>query len=416
MVRAYFGTLPFELLTSPLSAVHSGPLQVSRRSTLLRPTAVNTILAEIRQAQARGQTIASLMRGEPDFDTPTHIVEAGAKALKAGRTRYPDNRGEPCLRDAVAAKLSRDNGVSYDPGSEILVTTGATLGIHAALMALLNDGDEVLLPDPVYDAYQSPILLAGGRIVPVPATIEDGRFVLTAKAIEAGATERSRVLLLNTPWNPVGTVFRQTEIESIASLVVSRDLVLISDEIYEAITYGGCRHVSASSLSKELRERTVLINSLSKTYAMTGWRVGYCAAPANVIQSMFLALQQASRGPATFVQDAAAAALTGPQDCVDGMREEYARRRQRVLTSLSGIPRVRVLPPEGGFFAMVDARETGVPSDVIRRRLLQEAGVAVIHGAAYGPAGEGTLRVSFASGGDTLTRGLELLRAGLEAL
>ena len=409
-------TSSFELLTFPVSAVHFGPLQVSRRSELLRPTAVNTILAEIRQAQARGQTIASLMRGEPDFDTPAHVVDAAARAMKAGRTRYPDNRGEMVLREAVAAKLSRDNGVSYDPGSEILITTGATLGIHATLMAILNEGDEVLLPDPIYDAYQSPILLAGGRIVSVPATIDDGRFVLTAKAIDAAATERSRVLLLNTPWNPVGTVFRQSEIQSIADLVVRRDLVLISDEIYEAITYDGCRHVSPSSLSRELRDRTVLINSLSKTYAMTGWRVGYCAAPAPVIQSMFLALQQSSRGPATFVQDAAAAALTGPQECVQAMHQEYTRRRQLLLMSLAGIPRVRVLPPEGGFFAMVDARETGVPSEQIRRRLLQDAGVAVIHGAAYGPAGEGTLRVSFASGGETLARGLALLRAGLEAL
>jgi len=356
------------------------------------------------------------MRGEPDFDTPAHIVEAAGEALRAGRTRYPDNRGEIGLREAVAAKLARDNGVSYDPASEILVTTGATLGIHATLMAILNEGDEVLLPDPIYDAYHSPILLAGGRPVPVPATIDQGRFVITAEAIELVTTERSRALLLNTPWNPVGTVFRTSELHAIAELVIRRNLVLISDEIYEAITYDGCRHVSPTSLSQELRARTVLVNSLSKTYAMTGWRVGYCAGPAPLIQAMFLALQQSSRGPATFVQDAAAVALAGLQDSVQGMRDEYARRRALVLTSLAGVPRVRTLAPEGGFFAMVDARETGIPSDEIRKRLLNEAGVAVVHGSAYGPGGEGTLRVSFASGGETLARGLERLRAGLEAL
>ena len=391
-------------------------LQVSHRSSQLRPTAVNTVLAEIRQAQARGQTVVSLMRGEPDFDTPPHIIEAATRAMKGGRTRYPDNRGEIVLRQAVADKLSRENGVTYDPGSEILVTTGATLGIHSALLALLNDDDEVLVPDPIYDAYHSPILLAGGRVVPVRTSIEDGRFVLTAQAIDEAVTPRSRVLLLNTPWNPVGTVIRESELLAIADVLSRRDLMLISDEIYEAITYDGCRHVSPSSLSAGLRERTVLLNSLSKTYAMTGWRVGYCAAPAPIIQSMFLALQQASRGPATFIQDAAAVALTGPQDAVSDMRTEYTRRRSQVMHALASIPRVRVLPPEGGFFAMVDARETAVPSEQIRRRLLNEAGVAVIHGAAYGPGGEGTLRVSFASGGDTLTRGLERLRAGLEAL
>jgi aspartate aminotransferase len=386
------------------------------RASGLKPTAVNAILSEIHQLQARGKTVVSLMRGEPDFETPPHVILAAAKALQAGRTRYPDNRGEDGLRYAIGVKLQRDNGLAYDPRSEILVTTGATLGIHAALTAVLEDGDEVVLPDPVYDAYQSPIRLAGGRIVTVPASVEHGRFTLPAAAIEAALTPASRVLLLNTPWNPVGTVFRDAELREIADLVLRRNLILISDEIYEAITYDGCRHRSPPSVSSDIRARTILVNSLSKTYAMTGWRVGYCAAPASIIQSMFLVLQQSSRGPATFVQDAAAEALLGPQGVVDDMRREYARRRQQVIDALTGIPGVRVLPPEGGFFAMVDVRERGLPSDTVRRRLLEEAGVAVVHGAAYGAAGEGTLRVSFANGGETLTRGLALLRAGLESL
>jgi aspartate/methionine/tyrosine aminotransferase len=360
--------------------------------------------------------VISLMRGEPDFDTPAHIVEAAAAAMTAGRTRYPDNRGEMPLRQAIAAKLARDNGLAYDADTEILVTTGATLGIHAALTALLDDGDEVLLPDPIYDAYQSPILLCGGRIRSVRSTIENGRFVLRPETIEAALTPASRVLLLNSPWNPVGTVLREDELRAIGDLVVRRNLVLISDEIYEAITYDGARHLSPAVLSDDLRARTVIINSLSKTYAMTGWRVGYCAAPAPIIQSMFLALQQASRGPATFVQDAATIALTSSQDCVTQMRDEYAARRQLILSSLAGVPGVRVLAPEGGFFAMLDVRQKNVPSDEIRRRLLHDTGVAVVHGAAYGPAGEGTLRVSFGSGGDTLARGLALLGDGLRAL
>ena len=386
------------------------------RASFLAPTAVNSILAEIHQLQARGKTAVSLMRGEPDFDTPPHIVLAAAKALQAGRTRYPNNRGEEGLRYAAGVKLKRDNGLEYDPRSEILVTTGATLGIHAALTALLDDGDEVLLPDPVYDAYQSPVRLAGGRVVTVPATIEHGRFTLTAAAIEAALTPASRVLLLNTPWNPVGTVFREPELCEIAELVTRRNLTLISDEIYETITYDGCPHRSPAAVAPEIRDRTVVVNSLSKTYAMTGWRVGYCAAPAPIIDRMLLVLQQSSRGPATFVQDAAAEALLGPQDAVEDMRREYTRRRTQLIDGLAGIPGVRVLPPEGGFFAMVDIRERGVPSDTARRGLLNDAGVAVVHGAAYGNAGEGTLRVSFASGGGTLTRGLALLRAGLEAL
>jgi aspartate aminotransferase len=382
----------------------------------LAPTAVNRLLTEIRQLQAGGRVVVSLMRGEPDFDTPAHIVQAATRALQSGRTHYPDNRGEPKLREAIAAKLARDNRLTYDPASEVLVTTGATLGIHAALTALLDPGDEVVLPEPIYDAYQSPIKLAGGTVRFVPASIDDGRFVVGADAIEAALSPRSRVLLLNTPWNPVGTVFREPELRAIADLLVRRRLTLISDEIYEAITYGESRHLSPSALGDEVRARTVVVNSLSKTYSMTGWRVGYCAGPADILQRMFLVLQQSSRGPATFVQDAAAEALTGPQDAVAEMQREYARRRDRVIDALGSIPGIRVMPPEGGFFAMVDARSLGIASDDIRRRLLHDAGVAVVHGSAYGPGGEGTLRVSFGSGGSTLSRGLELLGQGLSLM
>ena len=391
-------------------------MRLSPRAAQLQPTAVNSILAEVRRAQAQGVNVVSLMRGEPDFRTPAHICDAAVRALANGRTSYPDNRGELVLREAVAAKLARDNGLTYDPATEILVTTGATLGVHTALSALLAEGDEVLLPDPVYDAYQSPIVLAGGRSRPIRSSIEDGRFVFTRQALEAAITPASRVLLLNTPWNPVGTVLRESELHAIADVVARRNLVVISDEIYETIVYDGHRHVSPASLSPDMRERTVVINSLSKTYAMPGWRVGYCAAPAPVIQTMLLVLQQSSRGPATFIQDAAAAALTGSQACVEEMRLEYARRRGIVAEALAGLPRATVLQPEGGFFSMVDVRATGIPSNDVRRRLLHDHGVVVAHGSAYGEGGEGTLRVSFASGGDNLAHGLARLREGLAAL
>ncbi len=390
--------------------------RLSTRLAGLRPTAVNTILADVREVAGAGTSVISLMRGEPDFRTPAHIIEAAERSLKDGRTSYPDNRGEQRLRAAVATKLERDNRVAYDPQSEVLVTTGATFGIYAALAALLSDGDEVLVPDPIYDAYRSPILLAGGRSRPVRASIEHGRFVLSAAAIEAAITPASRALLLNTPWNPVGTVVAREELEAIAGVVMRHDLTLISDEIYEAIVYDGHCHISPASLSPELRDRTVIVNSLSKTYAMPGWRVGYCAAPADLTAAMFLVLQQSSRGPATFVQDAAAVALSSSQECVHSMRAEYAKRRDQVGQTLAGLDRARVLLPEGGFFAMVDVRDTGQPSDGVRRRLLREHGVVVAHGSAYGEGGEGTLRVSFATGGETLTAGLERLRAGLAAL
>ena len=383
------------------------------RESQLKPTAVNSVLAEVRAIQAQGHRVVSLMRGEPDFPTPSHIVEAAIGALRAGRTSYPDNRGEPLLRRAIASKLQRENGVVYDPDYEILVTDGATLGIFVAVMALLNEGDVVLLPDPIYDAYQSPIRLAGGAVRAVQSALVGGRFELTRDALEQAWTPQAKLVLLNTPWNPVGTVFRHAELVTIADFVRERGLFLLSDEIYEHITYGDHKHFSPAFL---LRDRTVLVNSLSKTYAMTGWRVGYCAAPEPLISAMLLILQQSSRGPATFVQDAAATALEGPQDAIESMRRTYAERRALVLDRLGGIDGVNVLAPEGGFFAMVDVRERGLPSNQVRQQLLKQHGVAVMHGAAYGPRGEGTLRVSFASGGKTLDEGLERLRAGLAAL
>lgn len=383
------------------------------RVSSLRPTAVNSILAEVR---ATGRPIVSLMRGEPDFKTPPLIVEAAARALSEGRTSYPDNRGEPKLREAVANKLASVNGVAYDALSDVLITDGATLGIHAALTAIAGPGDEILLPDPIYDAYQSPIRLAGAEPRAVRSTCHDGRFVFTVDDLEAAYTTNARALLINTPWNPVGTVLTRSELEAIGEFVCRRNLMLISDEIYEYLTYDGHKHVSPASVSDEIRSRCILINSLSKTYAMTGWRLGYCAAPANIIQSMFLVLQQSSRGPATFVQDAGLAALDGPQHWIDEMVSEYACRRSKVAQALDSLEKVRVYPPEGGFFATVDIRKTGRTSADVRRCLLQNHGVSVVHGRAYGPAGEGMLRVSFASGGSTLHLGLELLRQGLATL
>jgi aspartate aminotransferase len=385
-------------------------LSGSTRISDLQPTAVNAILAETRIAQAQGKALVSLMRGEPDFPTPPHIVEASVRALRNGRTAYPDNRGEKIFREAVAQKLERDNRLKFDPSTEVLATTGATLGVYAALMAMLNDGDEVLLPDPVYDAYQSPIRLAGGRIKSIQSEIRDGRFAITEEALERAWSPAAKAMVLNTPWNPVGAVLRRAELEMITAFCERRNLFLISDEIYEAITYGDAVHVSPLEVAPALRDRCVLVNSLSKTYSMTGWRVGYCAGPAALIQAMFLVLAQSSRGPATFIQDAAAEALTGTQHCVVSMREEYARRRAQVIDQLQG---VRVIAPEGGFFAMVDLRESQIPSNEIRQRLMYDHGVVVVHGAAYGVGGEGTLRVSFASGGENLTRGLERLREGL---
>ncbi len=396
---------------------------VASRVHSLRPTAVNRVLDDVRRAQAAGRDVVSLMRGQPDSPTPPHVVAAAEASLRRGRTGYPDNQGEIELRGAVAEKLRRDNRLDYDPAREILVTDGATCGLALALAALVEPGDDVLLPDPVYDAYASPIGLFGGRAASIGATIRNGRFAFDRAALEAAWTPQARVLLLNHPWNPVGTVFTTDELRTITEFVVERDLRLISDEIYETLVYDGRPFVSPATISPEARERTVLVNSLSKTYAMTGWRVGYCAAVEETLRAMLLLLQQWSRGPATFLQDAAAVALREDQHCTRRMTAEYQTRRDTVVDRLSGIDGVRPLVPEGGLFVMVDVSGLLGESDSsswtskdVRRFLLNEHGVAVVEGAAYGSRAEGTLRVSFAAGGATLDRGLERLRNGLVAV
>ncbi len=278
------------------------------RVSHLRPTAVNRVLQQVRQLEAQGRSLVSLMRGQPDTPTPAHIVEAAVRSLRDGRTGYPDNRGEPALRRAVAEKLRRDQGLSYDPDREILITDGATLGLYAALGALVQPRSPVLLPDPIYDAYASPIEIWDGRPLPVPATIRDGRFTIERDTLENCWVSSKGIILLNTPWNPVGTVLTPAELESIMGFAEAYDDLVLSDEIYESLVYDGHRHVSPAAVSADVRTRTIVINSLSKTYAMTGWRVGYCAGPEEIIKAMLLVLQQSSRGPATFVQDAAACA------------------------------------------------------------------------------------------------------------
>jgi aspartate/methionine/tyrosine aminotransferase len=382
------------------------------RVAALRPTAVNRVLAEARKHAGA----VSLMRGQPDTPTPLYIVEAAEKALRDGLTGYPDNQGEPTLRQAVAEKLWRDNDLTYDPNREILITDGATAGIFTALAALIQPGDDVLLPDPIYDAYASPIALWGGRAVPVRSTIRNGRFTLDCEALETARTPNTRAVLLNTPWNPTGTVFTRDELKAYVDSALAHDLWIISDEIYEMLVYDGVRHVSPATLSHEARARTIVVNSLSKTYSMTGWRVGYLAAPEEIVRAMTLIWQQFSRGPAMFVQDAAATALRGDQTYVRTMAAEYQDRRDSVLRALNGIKGVVPLVPQGGLFVMLDIRGLGLPSDIVRRRLLEDDGVVVIHGSAYGEAGEGTLRVSFAGGGKSLDQGLERLRGGLKRL
>ncbi len=381
------------------------------------PPAVSRTIQKARALEAQGKKLTYLMRGEPDFATPPHIVNAAVKALSAGQTHYGPTQGIPELRAAIARRMMRDFGVVVDPERQILVTNGATMGIYVAVMAVINPGDEVLLFDPVYDPYPTIVRLAGGKPVRLEiAPDEKQHFRLTREVIEGAVTPRTKAILLNNPWNPTGTVLTEQELQLLADAAEEHNLVLIVDEIYEKLTFGGRVHHSLAALSPVAAKRTITINSFSKTYAMTGWRLGYNIASPELTKAMVGIAEQFSRSAATFVQYAGLEALDGPQDVVTSMMDTYARRRELVAGKLLRANLFPYAPPEGTFFTLLDIRRFERDSESMADYLMQEANVVTIPGSAYGEAGEGYLRLSFAYDEQALERGTDALLEGLERL
>jgi aspartate aminotransferase len=387
--------------------------RIADRVCDLESTVVAGMLKRARELKSSGEPLISLVRGEPDFDTPGNIIHAASRAFERGETRYPPHRGIPELCVAIAEKVARDNGLRVDPHTDVLVTSGATMGSYLAIMSTVNPGDEILLPDPVYDAYRSIIRLAGGRPVPVPTEREGNHYVLPAKALEAKVSPRSKVLLLNTPWNPTGTVMTRAELEELATVALRHNLYMIMDEVYEKIIFDGNAHISLASLAEEVKSRTITVNSFSKTYAMTGWRLGYNVAPAALIDAMARLSRQSSRGPATAIQWAGVEALRGPQDQVQAMASAYARRRVQIVDGLSMIEGVRVLAPEGTFFVFVDTSAFGLDSLTLATHILEKGRVISTPGQGYGSLGQGHLRLSFAASSEDIAMGVERMRIAL---
>lgn len=382
----------------------------------LAPPVVAEMLQRARALEGDGASLVSLVRGEPDFATPSRICRAAIDAIERGKTHYPPNKGLPELCTAVAEKLALENGLAVDPATDVLITTGATMGLYLAMMATVNPGDEVLLPDPIYDAYYSLIRLAGGRPVPVPTERDSHHFAMPIEALESKITPRSRVLLLNTPWNPTGSVMTKAELEAVGEAALRHNLFIIVDEVYEKLIFDGNTHVSFAALGDELKSRSITVQSFSKTYAMTGWRLGYNVAHRDLINDMLRLYQQCSRGPATFVQWAGVEALRGPQDEVQIMAAEYARRRKLMIDGLSKIERAQVFIPEGTFFAFVGTQAFGLNSRELAVYLLNEAHVLTAPGQSYGSRGEGHIRFSFAGSSEMIELGLARISEALERL
>lgn len=385
---------------------------VAARFAGIEPSATFAVLEQVHALRAQGVSVVDMGGGEPDFDTPDHVVEEACGALRAGFTHYTPSRGIPELTAAVAEKLAKDNGVHVEASTDVLITPSAKNALFTALVTLLDPGDEILIPSPGWVSYDAMARLAGARPVPVAL---DGRtgFRLTREALEAQVTPRTKALLVNSPNNPTGRMLDAEEAAALAGFATDHDLYVVSDEIYEKIRYGGVPHRSPAALPG-LAERTLLVNGFSKAYAMTGWRLGYVAGPTPVIAQM-LKVQQHSVGCAgSFVQRGGLAALTGPQQPVDAMGEEYRARMERIVRGLDALPGVRCPQPQGGFYVFPDITGTGCADSAdFARRLLTDAAVAVVPGTAFGPGGEGHVRLSFATSRERID---EALRRMADAL
>ena len=348
--------------------------------------------------------VISLGVGEPDFDTPRVIVEAGVESLREGRTHYTSNLGTLELRRALARHLEARYGVGYDPASEIMVTVGASEAVDLALRATCDPGDEVILHEPSYVAYVPAIVFAGGVVRHVATRFEDD-FALDPAAVEAAITPRTKALFLGYPCNPTGAVLPDDVQDELAAIAERHDLLVYSDEIYDRLAYGSYRHRAFSALPG-MRDRTILMGGFSKAYAMTGWRVGYLAAPAAILEGIVKVHQYGIMSAPTTAQDAALEALVGGEPDVERMRAEYDRRRRLVVDGFNRIG-LRTFEPRGAFYAFPEVTTTtGLSSEAFAQGLLEDERVAVIPGSAFGPSGEGHVRACYATSYEQLEEAL----------
>jgi aminotransferase len=357
--------------------------------------------------------VISLGVGEPDFTTPPQVIEEGVRSLRSGRTHYTSNYGTIELRRALAAHLERMYGVSYNPDNEICITVGASEAVAATMAAIVDPGDEVVLHEPSYVAYQPSIIFNGGSPVLVSTTAETN-FELHPDALEAAITSRTKVLFLGYPCNPTGAVLSRGTLQAVADIAARHDLLVVSDEIYDRLVYGGHQHTPIGSLDG-MRERTVMIGGFSKAYAMTGWRVGYVCAPREILEGIVKVHQYEIMSAPTVAQDAAVVALKGAEPDVQRMVAEYDRRRKMFVAGLNeiGLPTVE---PHGAFYAFPSIRPSGLTSDEFSERLLYEHKVAVVPGNAFGPSGEGHVRATLATSYEQLEESLVRIRRFMDTL
>ncbi|WP_029913650.1 pyridoxal phosphate-dependent aminotransferase [Pelobacter seleniigenes] len=388
-------------------------MQIADRMAEIRFSGIRKILEQVNLLEKQGRHIIRLEIGRPDFDTPQHIKDAAIQALNNGQVHYSSNYGISQLSEAICNKLETENRVTYAP-QEVIVTAGANEAVFIAMMALLNPGDEVLIPDPCWVAYHPCATMAGATPVSVPLHFAKG-FVPQVEDIAAQITPKTRMLVINTPQNPTGVVYGPETLQKLAQLAVEHNLYVLSDEIYERIIYDGARHVSIATFPG-MRERTVIINGMSKIFSMTGWRLGYAAADRPLTDAMIRIHQNTMACATSFAQWGGVAALNGPQQPAEEMVAEFKRRRNFLYQALQEMPGVRPVHPSGAFYLFVNIEELGRSSEEVAMHLLEKAGVAVVPGSSFGRFGEGCLRISYANSYENLEIAVDRMSRALREL
>lgn len=378
-------------------------MNLAERMSRLGTETAFEVLARAKALEAQGRHVIHLEIGEPDFDTPGHIVEAAVDALRAGHTHYTPAAGIGPLREAITRHIATSRGIDVHPDN-VVVTPGAKPIMFFTLLALAGPGDEVVYPNPGFPIYESMIDFVGATPVPLPLR-EERDFRFDADEFESLLSNRTKLIILNSPQNPTGGVLTRDDLEVIANAARERDLVVLSDEVYEQILYTG-EHASIASLPG-MQERTILLDGFSKTYAMTGWRLGYGVMPVQLAEQIARLMVNSNSCTAAFTQHAGIAALTGPQDDVGAMVRAFEERRSVIVDGLRQIPGVRCVMPAGAFYAFPKVQGTGLGSEELARRLLDEAGVAVLPGNSFGAYGDGYLRLSYANSVDNIRSALD---------
>jgi aspartate aminotransferase len=378
-------------------------MDLSSHAVQLTPSLTLAIDSKAKAMRAEGIDVCGFGAGEPDFDTPEHIKEAAIQALQDGFTKYTPSAGLPELRTAISAKFAADNQVEYKP-SQVVVSNGAKQSCYNAILACCEPGDEVVIPAPYWLSYPDMVKLVGAEPVIIETKAENS-YKMTAEEFENAMTPRTKMVILNSPGNPTGSVYTRDEIAKIIEVALTEDIFILSDEIYEKLVYDDAEHVSPASLSKEAYDLTITINGFSKAYAMTGWRLGYLGAPEEIAKVIDSLQSHSTSGPNSFAQKGAVAALKGSQQCVTDMRDEFNVRREYMFERLAAIPNVSTVKPLGAFYMLADISKFGLSSTNFADRLLSKAEVAVVPGIAFGS--DKTVRLSYATDLETIKTGLD---------